>query len=144
MTTVVGIRSSLPSASKPVDHLDFVELGLLDAVEPFKRLRSQSADELQLYCTVPTWSTSSDNCLDLDDFQQLRSKVLTLVKSLRSSGIASYVLVPSSSSRCIVCVRRCPDLSSAVDTLQKITLPVHNRQNVLLADLGGGPCLVII
>ncbi|KAF8216244.1 hypothetical protein K438DRAFT_1705306 [Mycena galopus ATCC 62051] len=126
----------LPSEStldKPVDvrSVNFTELGPpSDAVEPFKQLilRSHTSD-LRLSCTVPTWSPSSDNCLDLHDLHQLRTKFLVfihdLVQALRSSGIAaSYVLVPSSSSRCIMCAGGCSDLASAVDILQKTSLPV--------------------
>ncbi|KAJ7254113.1 hypothetical protein B0H12DRAFT_1184373 [Mycena haematopus] len=142
----------LPSLlDKPVDvrAVNFIELGPpCDAIEPFKQLilRSHTSD-LRLYCTVPTWSPSSDNCLDLHDLHSLRTKFLLfihdLVRALQSSGVAaSYVLVPSSSSRCILCAGTCADLASAIDILKKTSLP-DTRQNVLLADLGC-PCLVVI
>ncbi|KAJ7169901.1 hypothetical protein C8R46DRAFT_1090476, partial [Mycena filopes] len=94
-------------------------------------MRSQVSD-LRLSCTVPTWNPSSDNCLDLHDLNQLRTKFLAfihdLVRALRTSGVAaSYVLVPSSSSRCIMCAGGCTDLASALDILQKqspLALPV--------------------
>ncbi|KAF7339473.1 Poxc laccase transcription factor [Mycena sanguinolenta] len=98
--------------------------------------------------SIPTWSPSSDICLDLHDLHSLRTKFLLLihdlVRALRSSGVAaSYVLVPSSSSRCILCAGACGDLASAIDKLQKTSLPDDTRPNVLLADLGC-PCLVVI
>ncbi|KAJ6575113.1 hypothetical protein B0H19DRAFT_1127217 [Mycena capillaripes] len=147
---LVASRSPLPLLEQPVDDrpVTFIELGPpSDAVEPFKQLvlRSHTSD-LRLYCTVPTWSSSSDHCLDLHDLHQLRSKFLVfihdLVQALRSSGIsASYVLVPSSSSRCILCAGGCTDLASAVDVLQKT--PLENRGNVLLVDLGC-PCVIVM
>ncbi|KAJ7103534.1 hypothetical protein B0H15DRAFT_812619 [Mycena belliarum] len=141
----------LASRALPSPHDDaavtFTELGPpSDAVEPFKQLvMSSHASELRLYCTVPTWNSSSDNCLDLQELHQLRTKFLVLihdiVQALRSSGVAaSYVLVPSNSSRCIMCAGGYSDLASAVAILQKT--PQDHRNNVLLADLGC-PCLVI-
>ncbi|KAJ6519817.1 hypothetical protein C8R45DRAFT_36701 [Mycena sanguinolenta] len=53
-------------------------------------LRTHASD-LRLYCTVPTWSPSSDICLDLHDLHSLRTKFLLLihdlVRALRSSGV---------------------------------------------------------
>ncbi|KAJ7181658.1 hypothetical protein C8R43DRAFT_969784 [Mycena crocata] len=131
---LVASRSSLPmldqSALMQCDRpVTFTELGApSDAVEPFKQLvmRSHTSD-LRLYCTVPTWNSSADNCLDLHDMHQLRSKFLAfihdLVQALRSSGVAaSYALIPSNSSRCIMCAGGCSDLASAVDILQKTPL----------------------
>ncbi|KAJ7783786.1 hypothetical protein DFH07DRAFT_789098 [Mycena maculata] len=154
MVSVVAPRSSFPSLDQAL-HVQrdcpvlFTELGPpSDAVEPFKQLvlRSHTTD-LRLYCTVPTWSSSSDNCLDLHDLHQLRAKFLVLihdiVHALRSSGVtASYVLVPSNSSRCILCAGGCDDLASAIALLQKTPLEPKHQQNVLLADIGC-PCLII-
>ncbi|KAJ7038205.1 hypothetical protein C8F04DRAFT_1393105 [Mycena alexandri] len=147
---LVASRPTVSPLDRPVidQPVTFVELGPPNAaVEPFKQLvmRSQTSD-MRLYCTVPTWSPSSDNCLDLHDLHQLRTKFLVfihdLVQALRSSGVAaSYVLVPSSSSRCIMCAGGCNDLASAVDILQKA--PLDHRQTVLLADLSGCPCLIM-
>ncbi|KAJ6509534.1 hypothetical protein C8R47DRAFT_30599 [Mycena vitilis] len=145
---LVASRLALSSLDQPI-HDDrsvaFIELGpSSDAVEPFKQLILQShIADLRLYCTVPT---GSDNCLDLHDLHQLRSKFLVfihnLVQTLRSSGMTvSYVLVPSSSSRCIMCAGGCTDLASAVDIMQKT--PLENRQNVLYADLGC-PCAIFL
>ncbi|KAJ7706183.1 hypothetical protein B0H17DRAFT_1192703 [Mycena rosella] len=148
MAILVTSRSPLPIPSIQQDcAITFTELGPpSDAVEPFKQLILRShASELRLYCTVPTWNSSSDNCLDLQELHQLRTKFLILihdiVQALRSSGVAaSYVLVPSSSSHCIMCAGGCSDLASAVGILQKTRL--DNRHGVLLADLGV-PCLII-
>ncbi|KAJ6604649.1 hypothetical protein DFH09DRAFT_1300836 [Mycena vulgaris] len=146
---MLSVASSSSPLLQPVDDhpITFTELGApSDAVEPFKQLVLRShVSELRLYCTVPTWNSSSDNCLDLQELHQLRTKFLILihdiVQALRSSGVAaSYVLVPSNSSRCIMCAGGCSDLASAVDILQKT--PLDNRNNVLLADLGC-PCLII-
>ncbi|KAJ7492620.1 hypothetical protein FB451DRAFT_1388986 [Mycena latifolia] len=146
MVALVASRSPLPSPHQD-PTVTFTELGPpSDAVEPFKQLVLRShASELRLYCTVPTWNSSFDNCLDLQELHQLRTKFLILihdiVQALRSSGVAaSYVLVPSSSSHCIMCAGGCSDLASAVDILQKT--PLDSRHSVLLADLGC-PCLVI-
>ncbi|KAJ7357366.1 hypothetical protein DFH08DRAFT_851763 [Mycena albidolilacea] len=144
---VVAPFPSLSTLDKPIDvsPVSFVELGPpRDAVELFKQLILQShTPSLRLYCTVPTWCPTSENCLDLHDLHEMRTKFLVfihdLVQALRSSGIAtSYVLVPSSSSRCILSAG---GSAAMVDILQKTTLPVDTRQAVLLADLGC-PCLV--
>ncbi|KAJ7786306.1 hypothetical protein B0H16DRAFT_1490008 [Mycena metata] len=147
---LVAPRPSMSTLDEPVvdQPVTFIELGPPSAaVEPFKQLvmRSHTSD-LRLYCTVPTWSPSSDNCLDLLDLHKLRTQFLIfihdLVQALRSSGVAaSYVLVPSSSSRCIMCTGGCNDLASAVDILRKS--PLDHRQNVLLADLGKSLCLIM-
>ncbi|KAJ7225515.1 hypothetical protein GGX14DRAFT_420871, partial [Mycena pura] len=147
---LVASRPNQPPHLRRTDPaVSFIELGPpSDAVEPFKQLvmRSQVSD-LRLYCTVPTWSPSSDHCLDLHDLHQLRSKFLVfihdLVQALRSSDIAaSYVLVPSNSSRCIMCAGGCSDLASAVEILQKACLDDIRQHNVLLADVGC-PCLIL-
>ncbi|KAJ7293575.1 hypothetical protein C8J57DRAFT_1269389 [Mycena rebaudengoi] len=152
MTTVVVARPSLPLM--PDIQLDppisFTELGALsDALEPFKAvvMRSyKSESDVRLYCTVPTWSSSSENCLDLHDLHLLRTRLLRFVHDLltafRSAGVtATYVLVPSDSSRCILCAGAASETrASAVSTLQKT--PLGSRQSVLLADLGC-PCLII-
>ncbi|KAJ7487597.1 hypothetical protein B0H11DRAFT_2230344 [Mycena galericulata] len=152
MVSLIAPRSPLPSLDQHVHvqrPVTFTELGApSDAVEPFKQLIMRShASDLRLACTVPTWSSSSDNCLDLHDLHQLRTKFLVfihdLVQSLRSSGVAaSYVLVPSSSSRCILCAGGCTELASAVALLQRTPLEQEHEHSVLLADIGC-PCLII-
>ncbi|KAF7347834.1 putative poxc laccase transcription factor [Mycena venus] len=95
--------SPLPSLSKPVDDppVNFIEAGPSNSCQsmsdPFTAgliLRTHSSD-LRLYCTVPTWSSSSDTCLDLHDLHQLRTKFLVfihdLVHALRSSGAVGFI-----------------------------------------------------
>ncbi|KAJ6610913.1 hypothetical protein B0H10DRAFT_2058601 [Mycena sp. CBHHK59/15] len=154
MASLILTRSPPSSLDHPVSvQRDFpvalTELGsLIDAIEPFKQAVMRSKpDAVRLYCTVPMWNSgSSGNCLDLHDLHQLRTRFLVfihdLLQTLRSSGVAaSYALVPSNSSRCIVCAGPTSSIqASAADILQKT--PLAQRQNVLLADLGF-PCLII-
>lgn len=148
---MVSVFSSLPPASSCLPAIQ--KLGdLCDSVESFTQLILRSGNyAVRLHCAVPTWSSSSDICLDLHDLHELRSRFLRfihdLLQSLRSSGIvASYSLAPSSSPLCLVCALP-PGLgtsqvtASAVDTLKNAEF--KKRGNVFLAHLIYGPCLVI-
>ncbi|KAI0033183.1 hypothetical protein K488DRAFT_48261, partial [Vararia minispora EC-137] len=106
---------------------------------------------VQLYCTVPTWTPSSDICIDLHDLHDLRSRSLVfihdLVKSLRASGVpASYTLSPSDSPLCLVCASHASldkrkVQMSAYEAYEKVKPSA--REKVLLVDLQDGPALVI-
>ncbi|KAJ7630935.1 hypothetical protein FB45DRAFT_916972 [Roridomyces roridus] len=132
---------------------------------PLRLVMRSHVSELRLSCTMPTWSSSSDHCmsavlsssnidrstpgLDLHDLHELRAVFIVfiheIVKALRSSGVnASYVLVPSNSSRCVILAGRCNELASAVSILQNTPLEKLEKDHhqVLLADVGS-PCLVI-
>ncbi|KZT30579.1 hypothetical protein NEOLEDRAFT_1126169 [Neolentinus lepideus HHB14362 ss-1] len=112
---------------------------------------SSGVDSVKLHCTVPTWCSSSDTCLDLHDLHDLRSRALIfihdLTASLRTSGIsASYRLAPCNSSLCVVC-----PLSSKRD-VNKVKMAAFRavqhakhleREKVLLVDLEDGPALII-
>ncbi|KAF8807405.1 hypothetical protein BYT27DRAFT_7241962 [Phlegmacium glaucopus] len=79
------------------------------AIDSFTKLiMCSGTSAIRLHCAVPTWSCSTETCVDLHDLHELRSRFLifihNLIQSLRSSGIsASYSLAPSSSSRCLIC-----------------------------------------
>jgi len=142
---------------EPLDEQDgLVELNDIgtvdDALEYLSKMVSSSGvDSVKLHCTVPTWCSSSDTCLDLHDLHDLRSRALIfihdLTASLRSSGIsASYRLAPCNSSLCVVC-----PLSSKRD-VNKVKMAAFRavqhakhleREKVLLVDLEDGPALII-
>ncbi|KAI0296201.1 hypothetical protein BC826DRAFT_1005853 [Russula brevipes] len=129
------------------------ELGdVHDALKPITELLTSTHDDsVRLYCTVPTWSPSSEICVDLHDLYTLRSRSLhfihDLVKSLRESGVkASYTLMPSNSPLCLICAGH-PGLDknavqlSAHDAYTKMKSVV--RERVLLVELEDGPALVV-
>ena len=143
----------IPSVDTRQPKIQLNELGTTcDSVEPFTQLILRSGKPaVRLHCTVPTWSPSSDICLDLHDLHELRSRSLLFIHdvlhSLRSSGVsASYCLAPSDSPLCLVCALT-PGLgasqitSSAHDLIKDAQL--REKEHVLLADLESGPCLVI-
>jgi len=129
------------------------ELGNVhDALKPItKLLTSKHEDSVRLYCTVPTWSPSSDICIDLHDLYTLRSRSLhfihDLVNSLRESGVkASYKLMPSNSPLCLICVRHARLDKNAIqlsthDAYAQMKMGV--RERVLLVELEDGPALVV-
>ncbi|KDR84989.1 hypothetical protein GALMADRAFT_233523 [Galerina marginata CBS 339.88] len=124
------------------------ELGNLgDAIRSFTDLTVNSGTtSVRLHCTIPTWSSSTDTCLDLHDLHDLRSRFLLfihdLLQSLRSSGIsASYSLAPSSSSLCLICQKPI-DTASVVDKLYETNNKLK-RDQAALVDLNGVPCLII-
>ncbi|KAI0003678.1 hypothetical protein BJV74DRAFT_810918 [Russula compacta] len=154
---------SLPSQpSQPVTNaadvhqaaLNVNELGNVhDALKPITELLiSTHEDSVRLYCTVPTWSPSSEICIDLHDLYTLRSRSLhfihNLVNSLRESGVrASYKLMPSNSPLCLICARdsrldkNAFQQISAHDAYTKMKTGV--RERVLLVELDDGPALVV-
>ncbi|KAI0308205.1 hypothetical protein B0F90DRAFT_1621768, partial [Multifurca ochricompacta] len=103
-------------------------------------------------CTVPTWSSSSDICIDLHDLHDLRSRSLhfihDLVNSLRESGVrASYTLAPSNSPLCLICachsrLNKNAIQLSAHDAYTKLKTGVR-RERVLLVESQDGPALVV-
>jgi len=129
------------------------ELGNLhDALKPITELlTSKHEDSVRLYCTVPTWSPSSEICIDLHDLYTLRSRSLhfihDLVNSLRESGVrASYKLMPSNSPLCLICVHQSRLDKSAIqlsmhDAYAKMNMGV--RERVLLVEMEDGPALVV-
>ncbi|TFK41158.1 hypothetical protein BDQ12DRAFT_427511 [Crucibulum laeve] len=157
--TCIMMISLLPNSAlvgsneQPKLHLN--ELGTLrDAVEPFTKLLlilRSGRPSIRLHCTIPTWSSSTDTCLDLHDLNDLRSRFLLFIhdilQSLRSSGIlATYSLSPSSSSLSLVCALppeagACQIKPSDVEALQNAR--TNKRENVALVNLDFGPCLVI-
>ncbi|KAI9512587.1 hypothetical protein F5148DRAFT_1162661 [Russula earlei] len=150
---------SLPSqpVTSPADALKVAlsvnELGNVhDALKPITELLTSTHEgSVRLYCTVPTWSPSSEICIDLHDLYTLRSRSLhfihDLVNSLRESGVrASYKLMPSNSPLCLICARHSRLEKNAVqlsaeDTFTKMQIGV--RERVLLVELQDGPALVI-
>jgi len=124
------------------------ELGNVhDALKPITELlASTHEDSVRLYCTVPTWSPSSEICIDLHDLYTLRSRSLhfihNLVNSLRESGVrASYKLMPSNSPLCLICAGH--SRVSAVQLSEQDALKMGVRERVLLVELEGGPALVV-
>ncbi|KAJ3790998.1 hypothetical protein GGU10DRAFT_339298 [Lentinula aff. detonsa] len=158
MTSVIApqiLSSSLPKSlgleSKPVqpyNELDCLE----DAIQTFTQVLSQSGrSAVRLHCSIPTWDTESNLCVDLHDLNHLRSKSLVLihdlVKSLRSSGIfATYSLAPAHSPLCLVCASS-PGFDAtrintrAVSMVQNAKLDIG--EHVLLANLERCPSLII-
>ncbi|KAF8481944.1 hypothetical protein DFH94DRAFT_691578 [Russula ochroleuca] len=123
-----------------------------DALKPITELlTSTHEDSVRLFCTVPTWSPSSDICLDLHDLNTLRSRSLhfihDLVNSLRESGVtASYKLMPSNSPLCLICACHSRLDTNAIqlsaqDAYTKMKTGV--RERVLLVELEDGPALVV-
>ncbi|KII86436.1 hypothetical protein PLICRDRAFT_44030 [Plicaturopsis crispa FD-325 SS-3] len=154
-SAMVSHASSSPSMlehSKRTAEVVLNELGsLCDAVEPFTQLIGRAGQSVRLHCTIPTWAPSSDTCLDLLDFHDLRSRFLIFIhkvlESLRASGVyATYHLTPSNSPLCLICALP-PDMSAfkaqhaAIDALQHTHL--DKKDNVMLADLEHGPALII-
>ncbi|KAJ3828283.1 hypothetical protein EV361DRAFT_889300 [Lentinula raphanica] len=158
MTSVIApqiLSSSLPQSSghesktmQPYNELDCLE----DAIQTFTQVLAQSGrSAVQLHCSVPTWNTESNSCLDLHDLNHLRSKSLVvihdLVKSLRSSGIfATYSLVPAHSPLCLVCASSPGFDATRINTraaslLQNAKLDIG--EHVLLANLERCPSLII-
>ncbi|KAF9459905.1 hypothetical protein BDZ94DRAFT_1198749 [Collybia nuda] len=146
-----AIRPSPNSTQPPKIQLN--ELGsLCDSVEPFTQLILRSGkSDVRLHCTVPTWSPSSDICVDLHDLHELRSRFLLyihdLIRSLRSSGVAaSYCLAPANSPLCVVCAVP-PGLGTSRVTSLAVNLlknaQLKKTESVLWVDLEQGPCLVI-
>ncbi|KAF8168099.1 hypothetical protein B0H34DRAFT_684208 [Crassisporium funariophilum] len=156
---MLSVYSQPPSlSSKDIfdQRVQFNELGNMhDAIDSFTKLIVRSGKvAIRLHCTVPTWSCSTETCLDLHDLHELRSRFLLfiheLLQSLRSSGIsASYSLAPSSSSLCLVCAlppkADAKNTSIDIDILQKDPHFNHKlkREQVVLVDLKDGPCLII-
>ncbi|KAI0275068.1 hypothetical protein BC834DRAFT_946872 [Gloeopeniophorella convolvens] len=145
---------SVPGVADPCeDTLSVNELGdVHDALKPITELLASShEDSVRLFCTVPTWSPSSDICIDLHDLNDLRSRSLhfihDLVESLRESGVrASYTLAPSNSPLCLICACHARLNKSAVqlmahDAYTKLKTGVRDR--VLLVELEDGPALVL-
>ncbi|VDB84481.1 unnamed protein product [Peniophora sp. CBMAI 1063] len=138
------------------DHDALNEMGDVDhAVQPITELLSRaspdSSEQVRLYCTVPTWSSTSNFCLDMHDLNDLRTRSLAfihnLVKALRAVGIpASYTLAPSDSPLCLVCASHAhmdkrQVQRSAFEAFEKYKPTA--RSQVLLVDLHDGPALVI-
>ncbi|KAI0047830.1 hypothetical protein FA95DRAFT_1605778 [Auriscalpium vulgare] len=151
MLTVQPTTSHSP---KPDFSVEMNELGdVHEALKPITELLAGSAgdDTLRLYCTVPTWSPTSDICIDLHDLNALRTRSLLfihdLVSALRASGIpASYTLTPSNSPLCFICASH-----SSLDKA-KVQRSAHEayiktksgvREKVLLVQLKHGPALVL-
>ncbi|EFI28613.1 hypothetical protein CC1G_13639 [Coprinopsis cinerea okayama7 len=121
-----------------------------DAVESFTKLVQRSRKtSTRLLCTVPTWDPSAEDCWDLQDFQELRSRFLVFVHevitSLRNAGlVASYSLAPSGSSRgMIVALPSNTAVNQQVvsDSFSKIGLGPSNGITVM--DTKAGPSIVI-
>ncbi|KAH9982898.1 hypothetical protein BGW80DRAFT_1162179, partial [Lactifluus volemus] len=123
-----------------------------DALKPITELlTSTHTDSVRLYCTVPTFSPSSDICTDLHDLHDLRSRSLhfihDLVNSLRESGVrASYTLAPSNSPVCLICacgsrLDKNAIQISAKDAYSKMKAGI--RERVLLVELEDGPALLV-
>nr|AIR74633.1 putative poxc laccase transcription factor [Pleurotus ostreatus] len=143
-----------PAAMAPLNTPEpcFNEVSRLqDAVEPFSRPVGTEHAAIHLHCTIPTWSHSSSNCLDLHDLHELRSRLLVfihdLIQKLRASGIhTTYSLTPSDTSLCVVCALP-PGLNSSqakmtVSDLVRQSGPIQQK-HVILADLQKAPCLII-
>jgi len=126
------------------------ELGNVhDALKPITELlASTHEDSVRLYCTVPTWSPSSEICIDLHDLYTLRSRSLhfihDLVDSLRESGVrASYKLMPSNSPLCLICAGHSRVDKNAFQLSAQDALKMGVRERVLLVELEDGPALVV-
>ncbi|KAH9486935.1 hypothetical protein JR316_0001001 [Psilocybe cubensis] len=135
---------SLPQQERP----QISELGSLrEAISSFTKLTADSGTSfVRLYCTVPTFSYSTDTCLDLHDLNELRSRFLPfvhdLLQSLRSSGIsATYSLAPSNSSLCLVSQKPI-NTPALLDKLDESSRRLK-REQVALVDLDGVSCLII-
>ncbi|KAF8203661.1 hypothetical protein BJ912DRAFT_940654 [Pholiota molesta] len=147
MLSVYPQSTALSQKDGPEQQIMSRELGNVhDAVVSFTDLLVRSGTtSIRLHCTVPTWSSSTDTCLDLYDLHELKSRFLLfihdLLQSLRSSGVsASYSLAPSSSSLCLICQK-----PVSVDVLQQLqgSSDKFRRDQVTLVDMEGGHCLVI-
>ncbi|EPQ60639.1 hypothetical protein GLOTRDRAFT_135289 [Gloeophyllum trabeum ATCC 11539] len=150
-------QSTAASTMEPHDDHDasveLNELGTVDDALEFlsKMVSSSGGGSVRLHCTVPTWCSPSDTCLDLHDLHDLRSRALlfihNLTESLRSSGIpASYRLAPCNSNLCLVCpISSKYDLNKVkTDAFRAVQHAGHlEREKVLLADLEHGPALII-
>ncbi|CAA7265802.1 unnamed protein product [Cyclocybe aegerita] len=147
MLSIYPQPTALPSKDTSHLQLEVNELGNLnDAVQSFTtRTVHTGTSAVRLHCTIPTWSASTDTCLDLHDLQEVKARFLhfihDLLQSLRSAGVsASYSLAPSSSPLCLVSQR-------PIDTevLQKVGQCSNQfkRKQVTLIDLEDAPCLVI-
>ncbi|KAI0001617.1 hypothetical protein BJV77DRAFT_1057486 [Russula vinacea] len=150
----IGVNElgNIQDALKPIT--EYVDNGLTNACLHFsdgRLLTSTHEDSVRLYCTVPTWSPSSDIYLDLHDLNTLRSRSLhfihDLVNSLRESGVsASYKLMPSNSPLCMICACHSRLDTNAIqlsaqDAYTKMKMGV--RERVLLVELEDGPALVV-
>ncbi|KAF9481433.1 hypothetical protein BDN70DRAFT_876417 [Pholiota conissans] len=137
----------LPQKDTSEDQVQLRELGKAeDAVVSFTNLLVKTGTtSIRLHCTVPTWSSSTDTCLDLYDLHQLKSRFLLfvhdLLQSLRAAGIsASYSLSPSSSSLCLICQK-----PVSIDIFQQLqeSSDKFKREQVTLIEAESGPCLII-
>ncbi|KAH9954429.1 hypothetical protein BC827DRAFT_1143838, partial [Russula dissimulans] len=126
-----------------------------DALKPiteypcgYRLLASTHEDSVRLYCTVPTWSPSSEIGIDLHDLYTLRSRSLhfihDLVNSLRESGVrASYKLRPSNSPLCLICAGHSRVSAVQLSAQDALKMGTGDRERVLLVELEGGPALVV-
>ncbi|KAF9568389.1 hypothetical protein CPC08DRAFT_757491 [Agrocybe pediades] len=124
------------------------EIGdLRDAIVSFTSLTVDSGRaSVRLFCTVPTWSASTDTCLDLHDLNELRSRFLVfvhdLLQSLRASGVsASYSLSPSSSPLCVI-GHRPLDTATVLDKLHQ-SKGTLKKEQVALVDVDNVTCLIM-
>jgi len=155
MLSIYPQAPSLSNACQQQEPMNKVTLGdFQGAIDSFTKLIVCSGTtDIRLHCAVPTWSSSTETCLDLHDLHELRSRFLAfihdLIQSLRSSGIsASYSLAPLSSSRCLICAlppKRCTNQTKLVDDLQRS--PEFNitfeREQAILVHMEDGPCLIV-
>jgi len=147
MLSLYSQPTPLSPVTSPESRIQLSELSnVQDAVVSFTNLTVRSGiTSIRLHCKIPTWSPSTDTCLDLHDLNELRSRFLLfihdLLKSLRSSGVsASYSLAPSNTSLCLVCpkpvdIRVLPKLDQFNTRLK--------REQVALVNLDDSPCLII-
>ncbi|KAF9526484.1 hypothetical protein CPB83DRAFT_857891 [Crepidotus variabilis] len=148
MLSVLAQPHVFPSTSDNGKHrLELNEPGNLeDAVASFTNMIVGSGHAVvRLYCSVPTWSSATDTCLDLHDLHELKSKALLCVhdslQSLRSSGVsASYSLAPLSSSLSVVSQR---PISLELLKKAQISSGQLKRGKTVVVNIDGAPCLVL-
>ncbi|KAF9015160.1 hypothetical protein BDQ17DRAFT_1340591 [Cyathus striatus] len=141
MVSVLSQSAFVIGTAQQTSKLQISELGNLDdAVDSFKKLIIHSGRvSVRLHCTIPTWSATSETCLDLHDLNELRSRFLLFIhdlrQSLRASGIAaSYSLIPSNSSVCLVCAVPPNAGASAVNSsdIEQLKVARTNKRSVSL------------
>ncbi|KAF8509807.1 hypothetical protein JB92DRAFT_3119520 [Gautieria morchelliformis] len=118
------------------------------AVSFVNLLASRPERAVCLHCTVPTWSASSENCTDLHDLHELRSRSLVFVhdlcNKLGAAGIqVSYRLAPSHTS--LVLLRAFSDVRiSTRDESHALEQAKHGgREKTFLTSLDGIPSIIL-
>jgi len=144
---MLSVYSQAPAYSVAQSSQCYVQLGNMnDAVSSFTNMTILSGKAaVRLYCTIPTWSSATDTCVDLHDLHELKSRALVLIheltQSLRASGVtASYSLAPSNLSLCVVSQQ--PANLDVLEKARQCSTELE-RGKLALITIDENPCLVL-